>query len=81
VELRLALLGEVQITRGGEPVTGFSSAKTQAPLCYLAVADRIHQRSALAGLLRVGELLVEILPAVTCICELVERMPQGVDRI
>jgi DNA-binding SARP family transcriptional activator/predicted ATPase len=50
-ELRLTLLGELQITRGGKPVTGFVSGKAQALLCYLAVANRIHQRSALAGLL------------------------------
>lgn len=58
VELRLALLGEVQVTRGGEPVTGFVSAKAQALLCYLAVDQRTHQRAALAGLLW-GELAEE----------------------
>jgi predicted ATPase/DNA-binding SARP family transcriptional activator len=57
-ELRLALLGGVAITRGGEPVTGFISAKAQALLCYLAMSGRTHQRSALAGLLW-GELAEE----------------------
>jgi DNA-binding SARP family transcriptional activator/predicted ATPase len=51
MELRLTLLGEVQVTRGGELVTGFVSAKAQALLCYLAVDARTHQRAALAGLL------------------------------
>jgi DNA-binding SARP family transcriptional activator/predicted ATPase len=51
LELRLVLLGEVQITRGEEPVTGFISAKAQALLCYLALDGRTHQRTALAGLL------------------------------
>ncbi len=50
-ELRLALLGELQITRGGAPLSGFVSNKAQALLCYLAVTGRMYQRPALAGLL------------------------------
>jgi DNA-binding SARP family transcriptional activator len=50
-ELRLTLLGSVQITQGATPVTGFISSKVQALLCYLAVSGRPHTRSALAGLL------------------------------
>src|SRR5688572_11319189 len=50
-ELRLTLLGGLQITRDGAPLTGFVSSKSQALLCYLAVASRPHTRSELAGLL------------------------------
>lgn len=50
-ELRLALLGGLQISQGGAPVTGFVSSKVQALLCYLAVTGRPHLRPALAGLL------------------------------
>jgi hypothetical protein len=50
-ELHLSLLGGMQITRDGEPVTGFVSGKVQALLCYLAVTGRPHLRPALAGLL------------------------------
>jgi DNA-binding SARP family transcriptional activator len=37
--------------RGGQPVTGFASAKVQALLFYLAVTARAHTREALVGLL------------------------------
>lgn len=50
-ELRLALLGGLQITHNDVPVTGFVSAKVQALLCYLAVTQKPHLRPALAGLL------------------------------
>ncbi|MEJ2210597.1 MAG: tetratricopeptide repeat protein [Anaerolineae bacterium] len=50
-ELRLTLLGGLQIGQGGAPVSGFVSSKVQALLCYLAVTGRPHLRPALAGLL------------------------------
>jgi predicted ATPase/DNA-binding SARP family transcriptional activator/Tfp pilus assembly protein PilF len=50
-DLRLMLLGGLQIARGDAPLTGFVSAKVQALLCYLAVTGRPHFRPALAGLL------------------------------
>ena len=51
-QLSLALLGPLLVTRDGQPVTGFESAKVRALLVYLAVeADRPHHRDALAGLL------------------------------
>ncbi len=50
-ELRLALLGGLQITSGETPLTGFISAKAQALFCYLAVTGRPHTRAELAGLL------------------------------
>ena len=49
--LRLALLGGLQVTRDGSPLTGFAYAKAQALLCYLAVTGRSHFRDELAGLL------------------------------
>jgi DNA-binding SARP family transcriptional activator/predicted ATPase len=48
--LRFSLLGGINITLGGEPVTGFVSSKAQALLCYLAVSGRSHTREALAGM-------------------------------
>jgi WD40 repeat protein/DNA-binding SARP family transcriptional activator len=50
-ELHLALLGHLEIRRAGAAVTGFTSNKVQALLCYLAVTGRPHLRPALAGLL------------------------------
>ncbi len=50
-ELRLTLLGRVETTRDGVPVTGFAYKKSLALLCYLAVTGRPHTREALAGLL------------------------------
>jgi len=50
--LSLSLLGALQVTLDGEPVTRFGSVKTQALLAYLvAEADRPHRRETLAGLL------------------------------
>src|SRR5689334_17336921 len=50
--LSLALLGPLQITLDGAPVTGFESDKGRALLAYLALeAERPHRRAALAGLL------------------------------
>src|SRR3712207_6062283 len=50
-ELRLLLLGGLDMTRGSVPITGFRSHKAQALLCYLAVTGRPHLREALVGLL------------------------------
>jgi predicted ATPase/DNA-binding SARP family transcriptional activator len=50
--LSLSLLGPFQVTRDGQPVTGFKSNKVRALLAYLVVeADRPHRREVLAGLL------------------------------
>ncbi len=50
--LSLFMLGPLQVTLAGEPVTGFKSDKVRALLAYLAVeADQPHRREALAGLL------------------------------
>jgi len=50
--LSLSLLGPLQVTLTGEPVTSFESDKVRALLAYLAVeADRPHRRESLAGLL------------------------------
>jgi WD40 repeat protein/DNA-binding SARP family transcriptional activator len=49
--LRLALLGHLEIRRRGAAVTGFTSNKVKALLCYLAVTGQPHLRPALAGLL------------------------------
>lgn len=50
-ELRLILLGGLEATRGGVPVTGFAYKKSLALLGYLAVTGRPHTREVLAGLL------------------------------
>ena len=50
-ELQLALLGRLEIRLAGTPVTGFTSTKIQALLCYLAVTGQPHLRPSLAGLL------------------------------
>ena len=50
-ELQLTLLGKLEVTQGGVPVTGFAHKKSLALLCYLAVTGRSHTREALAGLL------------------------------
>jgi DNA-binding SARP family transcriptional activator/predicted ATPase len=50
-ELKLALLGNVEICRDGAPVTRFRTSKNLALLCYLAVTGRAHSRADLAGLL------------------------------
>jgi DNA-binding SARP family transcriptional activator/predicted ATPase len=50
--LSLSLLGSLQVTLDGQPVTGFKSNKVRALLAYLAVeADQPHRRELLAGLL------------------------------
>ena len=50
--LSVCMLGPLQATLDGEPVTGFKSDKVRALLAYLAVeADQPHRREALAGLL------------------------------
>ncbi|MBI5034640.1 MAG: tetratricopeptide repeat protein [Chloroflexi bacterium] len=49
--LKVSLLGALQITRAGRPVTGFASIKVQALFCYLALTARPHTRDTLIGLL------------------------------
>jgi len=51
-QLSLALLGPLQVTLNGEPLTAFRSDKERALLAYLALeGDRPHRREALASLL------------------------------
>jgi predicted ATPase/DNA-binding SARP family transcriptional activator len=53
--LLICLLGPLQVTLDGKPVTGFESDKVRALLAYLAAeADRPHRREKLAGLLWPG---------------------------
>jgi DNA-binding SARP family transcriptional activator len=50
--LSISLLGSINVTRDGEPLTDFATDKARALLAYLAVeADRPHRRDTLAGLL------------------------------
>jgi len=50
--LSISLLGPLQVTLDGEPVTDFATDKTRALLAYLATeADHSHRRDVLAGLL------------------------------
>lgn len=49
--LKLALLGQMRLYKGDEPLTELASAKAQALLCYLAVNGRSYSRQSLAGLL------------------------------
>ena len=49
-ELRMLLLGGLQIMRGATPLPGLASHKAQALLCYLALTRRPQTRDALAGL-------------------------------
>ena len=50
--LSVRLLGPLQVTVDGEPVTGLRSDKVRALLAYLAVeTERPHRREKLAGLL------------------------------
>jgi DNA-binding SARP family transcriptional activator len=50
--LAVHLLGPLQVTLDGKPVTGFESDKARALLAYLIVeAERPHRRERLAGLL------------------------------
>lgn len=52
VHLSIAVLGSLQITCGGTPLTGFHSDKVRALLVYLAMnPDRPHSRESLAALL------------------------------
>ncbi len=48
--LQIRLLGGLQISLDGAPLTGFLSGKIPALLAYLAVTQREHQRDALATL-------------------------------
>ena len=49
--LTLTLLGALQFTLDGEPITAFESDKVRALLVYLALeADRPHRREVLAEL-------------------------------
>ena len=51
-QLKISLLGPIQVTLDGQPITGFKSNKVRALLAYLAVeADKPHRRESLAGLL------------------------------
>ena len=50
-ELRLTLLGGFAVTLDNQPVSGLTSHKAQALLCYLAVTGHAFSRPALAGLL------------------------------
>jgi WD40 repeat protein/DNA-binding SARP family transcriptional activator len=50
--LSLSMLGPLQVTLDGEPVTAFKSDKVRALLVYLAIeAEQPHHREVLAGLL------------------------------
>lgn len=49
--LKLSLLGGLQISRAGKPLTTFISSKVPALLAYLAVTRRAHSRDKLAALL------------------------------
>ncbi|MBM3134701.1 MAG: tetratricopeptide repeat protein [Chloroflexi bacterium] len=50
--LSILLLGPLQVTLDGQPVTGFETEKARALLAYLALeADRPHRREFLAELL------------------------------
>jgi len=52
VRLAAHLLGPLQVTLDGKPVTGFESDKARALLAYLIIeAERPHRREKLAGLL------------------------------
>jgi DNA-binding SARP family transcriptional activator len=50
-ELRLALIGNLRLARGGMAMNRLVSVKALALLVYLAVTGRSHSRQALAGLL------------------------------
>jgi len=50
--LSISLLGPIQVTLDGQPITGFKSNKVRALLAYLAMeAHKPHRRETLAGLL------------------------------
>jgi DNA-binding SARP family transcriptional activator len=48
--LQFRLLGQPQITLGGQPLTDFATRKAQALLIYLALTGYLHSREKLAGL-------------------------------
>lgn len=48
--LDIRLLGGLEFTLNGQPLTGFRSGKVAALLAWLAVNPRIHQRESIAGL-------------------------------
>jgi hypothetical protein len=50
-QLRVSVLGGLDVAVGGLPLVGLASAKARALLAYLAVTGAAHSRSALAGLL------------------------------
>jgi DNA-binding SARP family transcriptional activator/tetratricopeptide (TPR) repeat protein len=50
-QLRVGVLGGLDLTVGGRPLAGLASAKARALLVYLAVTGTAQSRSALAGLL------------------------------
>jgi adenylate cyclase len=53
--LSIRLMGSLQVTRNGQPVTHFETEKTRVLLAYLAVeADRLHPREFLAEMLWPG---------------------------
>src|SRR5262245_60871179 len=49
-QLEFTLLGSPDVRLGGEPLTGFRSAKAQALLYYLAVSEHGQSRMGLADL-------------------------------
>src|SRR4051794_7679308 len=50
-KLELTFLGTLDVHIDGKPASNFRSLKAQALLCYLAVSERVHSRTALSGLL------------------------------
>lgn len=50
-ELRLTLLGGIEVMQAGKRVKGFVSQKALALFCYFAVTSRTHPRSLLQSLL------------------------------
>ncbi len=50
-QLRVCVLGGLDLTVGGLPLVGLAPAKAKALLVYLAVTGAAQTRSALAGLL------------------------------
>ena len=47
--LSIRMLGSFQVSREGEPLSGFASDKVRALLAYLALSPRPHRREAQAG--------------------------------
>lgn len=48
--LSLRLLGDIELARGGKPLTLPASKKTRALLAYLAVTAKAHRRERLCTL-------------------------------